>query len=100
MASEYNVQFSEISVAENADKLCDLLNGVMLQTWRDILSRHRDTDVTRHEASGQEKTRRPGMWSLLTTILGGNARPRVAVEGHLSGPGPERGRSSLPPDLG
>ena len=106
--------------------MCDLIDNVILQVWRgsgsDTLSRDRDANDT---CETRDKSRKQGVWSLLTTILGNDnvhccqvffvfvfERPKISslklFLGGYKGPGgsgagsvvSERGRSSLPPDLG
>ena len=89
LALRHNVTFAEVSVAEAAAELCELLDRAVLRSWRDAASQ----SASQPARDGHEKTRRPGVWSLLTTILGGGRAPAAGGQGG-------HGRSSLPPDLG
>ena len=107
--------------------MCDLIDNVILQVWRgsgsDTSSRDPDSGDT---CQTRDKSRKQGVWSLLTTILGliilifitplfficfvfqKTTSSLKLFLGGYKGPGgsgagsvvSERGRSSLPPDLG
>ena len=77
LALRHNVTFAEVSVAEAAAELCELLDRAVLRSWRDAASQ----SASQAARDGHEKTRRPGVWSLLTTILGGGRAPAAGGEG-------------------
>ena len=93
LALRHNVTFAEVSVAEAAAELCELLDRAVLRSWRDAASQSASQSASQAARDGHEKTRRAGVWSLLTTILGGGRAPAAGGQGR-------HGRSSLPPDLG
>ena len=56
LALRHNVTFAEVSVAEAAAELCEVLDRAVLRSWRDAASQ----SASQAARDGHEKTRRPG----------------------------------------